>query len=225
MYFCGGVVMDGLDPELSTWKKVFEAKRCFLCKEDLGAGDLERHFKSRHLSGGVSAVGLEECQKFIDESVKGPKALLREFREKWSDYCEPREVATGGGGREVKYFCEICNVLYTTRDMEAMELHCANHAADLPAKIGKAVDGRELYWPEENVFARFLGRRFHGTQAAVDRIVIPQSMRALGEQKICCRKCLVKTWEFKDGEPIRTLANRLCQWKKHEASCSGAKSQ
>ena len=216
---------DGLDPGLETWKAIFQNDKCFACGMTVNPGGLEEHFKRWHRTCTATEESQAEHNKFVTESKQDFKAVLSDFREKWGEYCEPRTVNTEGGTRQTKYYCKICEVAYTTRDIEAMELHCANHAADQPSKIGKAKDGRDVYWPEENYFSRALGRRTHGTQAHLWKIIIPSSMRALGEDRICCRKCINKSWKFKDDEPVRTLANRLKHWEKHESICRGVENR
>jgi len=121
-----------------------------------------------------------------------------------------------------KFYCEICKIHYTTR-IKAMVAHALAHERDDFIKVGK-VPGKNLWRPEQHLYNNSIGKMYHGPDARLERIIIPQSYRSISDDQITCRKCK-KFSQSICNVSIHACANRVAKIREHEKGCSAKRAK
>ena len=116
-----------------------------------------------------------------------------------------------------KFYCEICKIHYTTK-IKAMVAHTLAHERDDFIKIGK-VPNKNIWKSEQHMFNHKTGKLYHGPEARLERIVVPQTYKTESDDKITCRKCKKYSRNI-NGITLHAYAKQIGKIREHEKACA-----
>ena len=116
-----------------------------------------------------------------------------------------------------KFYCEICKIHFTTK-IKAMVAHALAHERCDFIKIGK-VPNKNIWRPEQHLYNNTTAKLYHGPDARLERIIIPQEYKSITDDQITCKKCKRFSRNI-NGITIHACASRIAKLREHEKGCT-----
>ena len=103
-----------------------------------------------------------------------------------------------------------------------MVAHALAHERDDFIKIAK-IPNKNIWRPEQHTYNFTTGKMYYGSDARLERIVVPQASKAESDNSITCRKCK-KYSRNVSGITLHAYAKYVGKMRDHEMACGAKKS-